>query len=84
MIKIQAGVTVDAGALLSGFSWAKVGQAVAVADPAPVVKTQKTELAKKRSVTQIVDEFLSNDDDSVDCLTIDNTEQFSLTLDTDI
>lgn len=86
MIKIQAGMTVDAGSLLSGFSWAKVGQqtpvTVAVDEP-PTVNAPKTELTKKRSIAAIIDEFVDCND-SLEIHTIDNDRQLNLMVDADI
>lgn len=84
MIKVSSAVVVDAGALLSGFSWAKplaiVPSAGKVEKTAEAVQREK---GKRPTLQSTITEFVENQFDDIDSLQISDTEQFSLTIDLD-
>lgn len=84
MIKVSSAVAVDAGALLSGFSWAKLN----IAPSAGKVEKQAPAAAAadkgaRPSLQATITEFVENQFDDIDSLQISDTEQFSLTIDLD-
>lgn len=97
MIKVSSAVVVDAGALLSGFSWAKLNiapSASKVEQQAPAVAADKGKRlpaaardamkdGESTSLQAVITEFIDSQFDDVDSLQISDTEQFSLTIDLD-
>lgn len=82
MIKVSSAVVVDAGAVLSGFAWAKLNvtpSASKVEQQAPTVADK----GKRPTLQSTITEFVENQFDDIDSLQISDTEQFSLTIDID-